>query len=83
MRELADQSNPLDFNEVKLGMEETVLGLWDRCDTKQDLCRCIEDGYIFGDFDNNKHYKSSDIMMLINEVWAKKHPVEEVIRWVC
>ena len=44
---------------------------------KVELCRDIEQGYIFGNYANNEHYNIDDIVSIWNEVYSERNPIPE------
>lgn len=70
--------NDLKRQEIK----DLIISLWDSYEDKAEMAKHIENGYIFGEYANNEHYKIDDLTAIIAEVYLEKNPlpvVEEVI----
>lgn len=42
---------------------------------KYELCRNIEQGYIYGEYSNNEHYLLTNILSIWDELYLEKNPV--------
>lgn len=61
--------------EKKVELLATINANWDVFETKAELAKFIEEGFIFGTFAKNLHFKIDDIMKLIDEVDLEKNPL--------
>ena len=78
MIEVEEASNELSFTKtVRSSVKTKVLALWDECSTRKELVDKLEQGFIFGEYASNKHYRGDDLMSVVSEVWLEKYPPKE------
>jgi hypothetical protein len=52
-----------------------INGNWDNFDSKEEMCKYLEDAYIFGPLGESEHRLPEVYMSLINEVELEKNPI--------
>lgn len=67
--------NDLKRQEIK----NLIISLWDNYEDKTELAKNVENGYIFGEYGENEHYRIDDIVAIIAEVNLEKNPLPEPI----
>jgi len=58
----------------KLQIKEIMLKEWDNYPNKTDLCKMIEEGFIFGKYAENEHYSIDEISAIADEIELEKNP---------
>ena len=66
-------------DEKKLQIKGIMLTEWDNYTSKIDLCRMIEEGFIFGKYANNEHFLLEELMIIADEIELEKNPPTEEI----
>jgi hypothetical protein len=71
----------IEHAEMTEGKKIQILALinqhWDDFYTASELASYLENGFIFGEFGDNEHYKRDEFMLFINEVELEKNPLPE------
>ena len=60
----------------KLQIKEIMLAEWDNYPNKTDLCKMIEEGFIFGKYASNEHYQIDELVAIADEIELEKNPPE-------
>lgn len=61
----------------KLQIKEIMLAEWDNYTSKLDLCRMVEEGFIFGKYAQNEHYLIDELIAIAKEIELEKNPPQE------
>ena len=81
-QEIQSEGTPI-ISEAKIAeIKGKITAAWDLVDTKEDLIKDIEEGYIFGKYSKNEHYTKEFISSLVDAVDLEKNPppiVEEIV----
>jgi len=69
-------------DEKKLQIKEIMLAEWDNYPNKTELCKMVEEGFIFGKYSNNEHFSIDELVAIADEIELEKNPptpTEEIV----
>ena len=58
----------------KLQIKEIMLKEWDSYPNKTELCKMIEEGFIFGKYAQNEHFNIDELVAIADEIELEKNP---------
>lgn len=58
----------------KLQIKEIMLKEWDNYPNKTELCKMIEEGFIFGKYAQNEHFNIDELVAIADEIELEKNP---------
>ena len=58
----------------KLQIKEIMLAEWDNYPNKTELCKMIEEGFIFGKYVQNEHFNIDELVAIADEIELEKNP---------
>lgn len=63
----------MDENK-RLEIKNILLAEWDNYTNKVELCKMVEEGFIFGKYANNEHFSIDEIVAIADEIELEKNP---------
>jgi len=58
----------------KLQIKEIMLAEWDNYPNKTELCKMIEEGFVFGKYAQNEHFNIDELVAIADEIELEKNP---------